>query len=174
MKEYQALNGLRKNSFKKKHETELENYAIYRDRVKAVMPENMKISKPYIDKQLVEVLAQQEQIQRNSSRVATTLQGFPFSKAISGKWKHSRERTSRQGSRTGIRNTKIQFKYSVRCMENRRISCTFFRWEKEIYGTDRKADNRQRTVSAYQKENRKNYLQRGNSFQQNKQGNHDG
>ena len=44
MKEYQALNGLRKNSFKKKHETELENYAIYRDRVKAVMPENMKIS----------------------------------------------------------------------------------------------------------------------------------
>ena len=29
MKEYQALSGLRKNSFKKKHETELENYAIY-------------------------------------------------------------------------------------------------------------------------------------------------
>ncbi|MST58802.1 MobA/MobL family protein [Lachnospiraceae bacterium WCA3-601-WT-6H] len=73
MKEYQALNGLRKNSFKKKHETELENYAIYRDRVKAVMPENMKISKPYIDKQLAEVLVQQEQIQRNSSRVATDL-----------------------------------------------------------------------------------------------------
>lgn len=73
MKEYQALNGLRKNSFKKKHETELENYAIYRDRVKAVMPENMKISKPYIDKQLAELLAQQEQIQRNSSRVATDL-----------------------------------------------------------------------------------------------------
>ncbi len=73
MKEYQALSGLRKNSFKKKHETELENYAIYRDRVKAVMPENMKISKPYIDKQLAEVLAQQEQIQRNSSRVATDL-----------------------------------------------------------------------------------------------------
>lgn len=48
-------------------------YAIYRDRVKAVMPENMKISKPYIDKQLAEVLAQQEQIQRNSSRVATDL-----------------------------------------------------------------------------------------------------
>ena len=69
MKEYQALSGLRKNSFKKKHETELENYAIYRDRVKAVMPENMKISKPYIDKQLAEVLAQQEQIQRKSSRV---------------------------------------------------------------------------------------------------------
>ena len=42
MKEYQALSGLRKNSFKKKHETELENYAIYRDRVKAVMPENIK------------------------------------------------------------------------------------------------------------------------------------
>ena len=60
-------------SFKKKHETELENYAIYRDRVKAVMPENMKISKPNIDKQLAEVLAQQEQIQRNSSRVATDL-----------------------------------------------------------------------------------------------------
>ena len=60
MKEYQALSGLRKNSFKKKHETELENYAIYRDRVKAVMPENMKISKPYIDKQLAEVLTQQE------------------------------------------------------------------------------------------------------------------
>ena len=37
------------------------------------MPENMKISKPYIDKQLAEVLAQQEQIQRNSSRVATDL-----------------------------------------------------------------------------------------------------
>lgn len=73
MKEYQALSGLRQNSFKKKHETELENYAIYRDRVKAVMPENMKISKPYIDKQLAEVLAQQEQIQRNSSRVATDL-----------------------------------------------------------------------------------------------------
>lgn len=73
MKEYQALSGLRKNSFKKKHETELENYAIYRDRVKAVMPENMKISKPYIDKQLAEVLAQQEQIQRKSSRVATDL-----------------------------------------------------------------------------------------------------
>ena len=36
-------------------------------------------------------------------------------------------------------------------MENRRISSTFFRWEKEIYGTDRKADNGQRTVSAYQK-----------------------
>ena len=35
--------------------TELENYAIYRDRVKAVMPENMKISKPYIDKQLIQV-----------------------------------------------------------------------------------------------------------------------
>ena len=73
MKEYQALSGLRKNSFKKKHETELENYAIYRDRVKAVMPENMKISKPYIDKQLAEVLAQQEQIQRKSSRIATDL-----------------------------------------------------------------------------------------------------
>lgn len=73
MKEYQALSGLRENSFKKKHETELENYAIYRDRVKAVMPENMKISKPYIDKQLAEVLAQQEQIQRKSSRVATDL-----------------------------------------------------------------------------------------------------
>ena len=73
MKEYQALSGLRQNSFKKKHETELENYALYRDRVKAVMPENMKISKPYIDKQLAEVLAQQEQIQRNSSRVATDL-----------------------------------------------------------------------------------------------------
>lgn len=73
MKEYQALSGLRKNSFKKKHETELENYAIYRDRVKSVMPENMKISKPYIDKQLAEVLAQQEQIQRKSSRVATDL-----------------------------------------------------------------------------------------------------
>ena len=42
MKEYQALSGLRKNSFKKKHETELENYAIYRDKVKAVMPENIK------------------------------------------------------------------------------------------------------------------------------------
>ena len=26
-----------------------------------------------------------------------------------------------------------------------------FRWEKEIYGTDRKADNGERTVSAYQK-----------------------
>ena len=52
--------------------------------------------------------------------------------------------------------------------------CSVFRWEKEIYGTDRKADNGQRTVSAYQKENRKNYLQRGNSFQQNEQGNHDG
>lgn len=49
-----------------------------------------------------------------------TLQGFPFSKAISGKWKYSRERTSRQGSRTGIRNTKIQFNHSVRCMENRK------------------------------------------------------
>ena len=73
MKEYQALSGLRKNSFKKKHETELENYAIYRDRVKAVMPENMKISKPYIDKQLAEVLTQQEQIQRKSSRIATDL-----------------------------------------------------------------------------------------------------
>ena len=73
MKEYQALSGLRKNSFKKKYETELENYAIYRDRVKAVMPENMKIPKPYIDKQLAEVLAQQEQIQRKSSRVATDL-----------------------------------------------------------------------------------------------------
>lgn len=73
MKEYQALSGLRKNSFKKKHETELENYAIYRDRVKAVMTENMKISKPYIDKQLAEVLTQQEQIQRKSSRVATDL-----------------------------------------------------------------------------------------------------
>lgn len=73
MKEYQALSGLRKNSFKKKHETELENYAIYRDRVKAVMPENMKISKQYIDKQLAEVLTQQEQIQRKSSRIATDL-----------------------------------------------------------------------------------------------------
>ena len=73
MKEYQALSGLRQNFFKKKHETELENYAIYRDRVKAVMPENMKISKPYIDKQLAEVLAQQEQIQRKSSRVAADL-----------------------------------------------------------------------------------------------------
>lgn len=37
----------------------------------AVMPENMKISKPYIDKQLAEVLTQQEQIQRKSSRIAT-------------------------------------------------------------------------------------------------------
>ena len=73
MKEYQALSGLRQNSFKKKHETELENYALYRDRVKAVMTENMKISKPYIDKQLAEVLTQQEQIQRKSSRVATDL-----------------------------------------------------------------------------------------------------
>ena len=42
MKEFLALSGLRKNSFKKKHETELENYAIYRDKVKAVMPENIK------------------------------------------------------------------------------------------------------------------------------------
>lgn len=120
MKEYQALSGLRKNSFKKKHETELENYAIYRDRVKAVMPENMKISKPYIDKQLAEVLTQQEQIQRKSSRIATDLARLSVSKAISGKWKYSRERTSRQGSRTGIRNTKTQFNHSVRCMENRK------------------------------------------------------
>lgn len=59
-------------------------------------------------------------------------------------------------------------------METEMISCTFLRREKEIYGTDRKADNGQRTVSAYQKENRKNNLQRGNSFQQNEQGNHDG
>ena len=48
------------------------------------------------------------------------VQGFPFSKAISEKWKHSRERTSRQGSRTGLRNTKTQFNHSVRCMENRK------------------------------------------------------
>ena len=37
------------------------------------MPENMKISKSYIDKQLAEVLIQQEQIQRKSSRIATDL-----------------------------------------------------------------------------------------------------
>lgn len=53
-------------------------------------------------------------------------------------------------------------------MENRKDFMHLFRWEKEIYGTDRKADNGQRTVSAYQK-NRKNHLQRGNSFQQNEQ-----
>lgn len=37
------------------------------------MPENMKISKPYIDKQLAEVLAQQEQIQKKSGRAAIDL-----------------------------------------------------------------------------------------------------
>lgn len=73
MKEYQALSGLRKNAFKKKHETELENYTVYRDRVKEVMPENMKISKPYIDRQLAEVLEQQEQIQKNSNQAAVEL-----------------------------------------------------------------------------------------------------
>ena len=57
---------------------------------------------------------------KKAAELLLTLQGFPFSKAISGKWKHSRERTSRQGSRTGIRNTKTQFNHSVRCMENRK------------------------------------------------------
>ena len=73
MKDYQAFSGFRKNTCKKKHETEIENYAIYTDRVKSFMPENIKISKTYIDKQLAEVLAHQEQIQRKSSRVATDL-----------------------------------------------------------------------------------------------------
>ena len=174
MKEYQALNGLRKNSFKKKHETELENYAIYRDRVKAVMPENMKISKPYIDKQLAELLAQQEQIQRNSSRVATDLARLSVFKGNLREMEVQQRVDEQAREQNREKKHKTQFNHSVRCMENRRISCTFFRWEKEIYGTDRKADNGQRTVSAYQKENRKNHLQRGNSFQQNEQGNHDG
>ena len=39
-----------------------------------------------------------------------------------------------------------------------RNSCTFLHLEKEIYGTDRKADSGQRAVFTYQKENRKNYL----------------
>lgn len=47
--------------------------------------------KPYIDKQLAEVLTQQEQIQRKSSKVATDLARLSVSKAISGKWKYSRE-----------------------------------------------------------------------------------
>jgi hypothetical protein len=73
MKEYQALKGLRKNSYKKKHEAELENYTLYRDRVKAVMPEDMKISKPYIDRQMAEVVEQQEQIQQISVSATTDL-----------------------------------------------------------------------------------------------------
>ena len=73
MKEYQALSGLRKNSFKKKHETELEKYALYRDKVKSAMPKNMKISKPYIDKQLAEVLEQHKQIQQTSNMATSNL-----------------------------------------------------------------------------------------------------
>lgn len=138
------------------------------------MPENMKISKPYIDKQLAEVLAQQEQIQRNSSRVATDLARLSVFKGNLREMEAQQRADEQAREQNRIRNTKIQFNHSVRCMENRRISCTFFVGKKEIYGTDRKADNGQRTVSAYQKENRKNHLQRGNSFQQNEQGNHDG
>jgi hypothetical protein len=73
MKEYQALSGLRKNAFKKKHETELEYYAEYRDKVKAVMPKDMKISKPYIDKQLAGINEQQKQIQRTSTMAMSNL-----------------------------------------------------------------------------------------------------
>ena len=99
MKEYQALSGLRKNSFKKKHETELENYAIYRDRVKAVMPENVKISKPYIDKQLAEVLAQQEQIQRKSSKVATEpCKAFRFQRQSQGNGSTAESRRAGKGA----------------------------------------------------------------------------
>lgn len=73
MKEYQALSGLRKNAFKKKHETELEYYAEYRDKVKAVMPKDMKISKPYIDKQLAGINEQQKQIQHTSNMAMSNL-----------------------------------------------------------------------------------------------------
>lgn len=90
------------------------------------MPENMKISKPYIDKQLAEVLAQQEQIQRNSSRVATDLARLSVFKGNLREMEAQQRADEQARSRTGIRNTKIQFNHSVRCMENRRISCTFF------------------------------------------------
>ena len=73
MKEYQALKGLRKNSFKKKHETELENYVLYRDKVKAIMPQDMKISKPYIDRRLAEIKETEQGIQREISKAATGL-----------------------------------------------------------------------------------------------------
>lgn len=59
-------------------------------------------------------------------------------------------------------------------MENRKDFMHLFTLGKGELWNSRKADNGQRTVSAYQKENRKNHLQRGNSFQQNEQGNHDG
>jgi hypothetical protein len=73
MKEYQELSGLRKNAFKKKHETKLEYYAEYRDKVKAVMPKDMKISKPYIDKQLAWINGQQKQIQQTSNMAMSNL-----------------------------------------------------------------------------------------------------
>ena len=130
--------------------------------------------KPYFDKQLAEVLTQQEQIQRKSSKVATDLARLSVFKGNLREMEVQQRVDEQAREQNREKKHKTQFNHSVRCMENRRISCTFFRWEKEIYGTDRKADNGQRTVSAYQKENRKNHLQRGNSFQQNEQGNHDG
>ena len=42
-------------------------------------------------------------------------------------------------------------------METEKISCTFLRREKEIYGTDRKADNGQRTVYIKKKIGRTTY-----------------
>lgn len=73
MKEYQALKGLRKSSFRKKHGAELEIYENCREKVKAVMPEGMKLSKPYLDRKLTEVQEKQKEIQTDISRVTTEL-----------------------------------------------------------------------------------------------------
>lgn len=57
--------------------------------------------KPYIDKQLAEVLAQQEQIQRKSSKVATDLQGFPFQRQSQGNGSTAESRRAGKGAEPG-------------------------------------------------------------------------
>ena len=80
----------------------------------------------------------------------------------------------RDRSRTGIRNTKIQFNHSVRCMENRKDFMHLFSLGKGDLWNRQKSRQWTKNSVRISKKNRKNHLQRGNSFQQNEQGNHDG
>ena len=63
------------------------------------------------------------------------------------------EQASRQGSRTGIRNTKTQFNYSVRCMENRKDFMHLFTLGKgELWNRQK---SRQRTKNSVRISKRK-------------------
>ena len=63
------------------------------------------------------------------------------------------EQASRQGSRTGIRNTKTQFNHSVMCMENRKDFMHLFTLEKgELWNRQK---SRQRTKNSVRISKRK-------------------